>query len=171
MDRVDGRRYNQQGRIAQGVANGSLMPAGTKNLESREANLNKEIHNDRAANGGKLTPQERQQVNRQQNNLSKSIYNDKHNAATEHYGDTEAGQRRYNQQQRIANGVNSGQMSPSEAARSENKEEGINHQIRADRAATGGRLSPGEKQNINRQQNRASRQIYNEKHNGKGAPR
>jgi WXXGXW repeat (2 copies) len=171
MDRVDGRRYNQQGRIAQGVANGSLMPAGTKNLESREANLNKEIHNDRAANGGKLTPQERQQVNRQQNNLSKSIYNDKHNAATEHYGDTEAGQRRYNQQQRIANGVNSGQMSPSEAARSENKEEGINHQIRADRAANGGRLSPGEKQNINRQQNRASRQIYNEKHNGKGAPR
>ena len=170
MDRVDGRRYNQQGRIAQGVANGSLMPAGTKNLESREANLNKEIHDDRAANGGKLTPQERQQVNQQQNNLSKSIYNDKHNAYNEHYGNTEAGQRRYNQQQRIANGINSGQLSPSEAAKTENKEENINKNIRADRAANGGKLTPGEKQSINRQQNRASRQIHTEKHNEKTAP-
>ncbi len=171
MDKVDGRRYNQQGRIAQGVASGSLMPAGTKNLEGREAGLNKEIHNDRAANGGTLTPQERQQVNQQQNNLSKSIYNDKHNAATEHYGNTEAGQRRANQQQRIANGINSGQMSSSEAAKAENKEENINHNIRADRAANGGKLTSGEKQNINRQQNHASKQIYNEKHNGKVAPK
>jgi len=171
MDRVDGRRYNQQGRIAQGVANGSLMPAGTKNLESREANLNKEIHNDRTANGGKLTPQERQQVNQQQNNLSKSIYNDKHNAYNEHYGNNEVGQRRYNQQQRIANGINSGQMSPSEAAKAENSEENINKQARADRAANGGKLTPGEKQSINRQQNHASHQIYNEKHNEKTAPR
>ena len=56
----------------------------TKNIESREAGLNKEIHNDRAANGGTLTPQEHQQVNQQQNNLSHSIYDDKHNARTDH---------------------------------------------------------------------------------------
>ena len=112
MDRVDGRRYNQQGRIAQGIGSGQLTPGETKNLESRESRLNGEVHNDRAANGGTLTPQERQQVNRQQNNLSRSIYNDKHNAATQQYGNNEVGQRRYNQQQRIANGVASGQMSP-----------------------------------------------------------
>lgn len=171
MDSVNGRRYNQQGRIAQGIGSGQLTPGETKNLESRESRLNGEIHNDRAANGGTLTPQERQQVNRQQNNLSRSIYDDKHNGATQQYGNTEVGQRRYNQQQRIANGVASGQMSPSEAAKAENHEQNINRHIAADRAGNGGKLTPQERQNINQRQNNASRQIYNEKHNEKTAPR
>ena len=94
MDSVNGRRYNQQGRIANGVSSGQLTAGETKNLEGREAGLNKEIHNDRAANGGTLTPQERGQVNQQQNNLSKSIYNDKHNANTATYGNNEVGARR-----------------------------------------------------------------------------
>jgi hypothetical protein len=166
MDSVNGRRFNQQGRIAQGISSGQLTPGETKNLENREARLNGEIHNDRAANGGTLTPQERQQVNGQQNNLSRSIYNDKHNAATEHYGNNEVGARRDLQQQRIANGVASGQLSPSETARAENHEQNINRHIAADRAANGGKLTPQEKKNINQRQNNASRQIYNEKHNG-----
>jgi hypothetical protein len=80
MDSVNGRRFNQQGRIANGVGSGRLTAGETRNLEGREANVNKEIHADRQANG-KLTPQQRQQVNKQQNNMSKSIYDDKHNAA------------------------------------------------------------------------------------------
>ena len=171
MDSVNGRRFNQQGRIANGISSGQLTPGETKNLESREAHLNGEIHNDRAANGGTLTPQERQQVNRQQNNLSRSIYDDKHNAATEHYGNNEVGARRDQQQQRIANGVRSGQLSPSETARAENHEQNINRHIAADRSANGGKLTPQEKQNINKRQNNASKQIYNEKHNAKTAPR
>src|SRR4029077_14445839 len=171
MDRVDGRRYNQQGRIANGISSGQLTAGETKHLEGREAGLNKEIHNDRAANAGTLTPQERGQIYRQQNNLSKSIYNDKHNANTATYGNNEVGARRNMQQQRIANGVASGQMSPSEAAKAENHEQNINRHIAADRAANGGKLTPQEKQNINGRQNNASRQIYNEKHNEKTAPR
>src|SRR6202451_4081532 len=88
MDSVNGRRFNQQGRIANGISSGQLTPAETKNLENREAGVNKEVRTDRAANGGTLTPQERGQVNQQQNNLSKSIYNDKHNGATDQYGTT-----------------------------------------------------------------------------------
>jgi len=80
MDSVNGRRFNQQGRIANGVTTGHLNASETRNLEAREANVNHEVRNDRAANGGTLSPQERQKVNRQQNNLSKSIYEDKHNA-------------------------------------------------------------------------------------------
>jgi hypothetical protein len=171
MDSVNGRRFNQQGRIANGVASGQLTPGETKNLEGREAHLNSEIHNDRAANGGTLTPQERQQVNGQQNNLSKSIYNDKHNAATDTYGNNEVGARRDMQQQRIANGIRSGQMSPSEAAKTEGHEQNINHQIAADRQANGGKLTPQEKKNINQKQNNASKQIYNDKHNAKTAPK
>ena len=171
MDSVNGRRYNQQGRIANGISSGQMTAGETKNIEGREANLNKEIHTDRAANGGTLTPQERRQVNQQQNNLSKSIYNDKHNANTAQYGNNEVGARRNLQQQRIANGVASGQMSPSEAAKVEGHEQNINRQVAADRAANGGKLTPQEKQNINRKQNGASRQIHNEKHNEKTAPR
>ena len=127
--------------------------------------MNGEVRNDRAADGGRLTPQERQQVNRQQNNLSHSIYDDKHNGATAHYGNNELGARRDEQQQRIANGVRSGQMTAGEAARAENHEQNINRHIAADRSANGGRLTPQEHQNINQRQNNASRQIHNEKHN------
>jgi WXXGXW repeat (2 copies) len=171
MDSVNGRRYNQQGRVANGISSGQLTAGETKNLENREAGLNKEIHNDRAANGGTLTPQERQQVNGQQNNLSHSIYDDKHNGTTAQYGNNEVGARRNLQQQRIANGVRSGQLSPSETARAENREQNINRHVAADRGANGGKLTPQERQNINSRQNGASRQINREKHNGKTAPR
>lgn len=83
MDSVNGRQFNQQGRIAQGVRSGELTPRETAHLENREANIHNEVHNDRAANGGKLTPQERQQVNRQQNAASRAIYRDKHNDKTD----------------------------------------------------------------------------------------
>ena len=104
-------------------------------------------------------------MNRQQNNLSKSIYNDRHNANTAHYGDNEVSARRQLQQERIANGIRNGSMSAGEVARTENREQGINQQIRADRAANGGKLTGGEKAQINREQNRTSRQIYRQKHN------
>ena len=78
--RVQARRENQQDRIGQGVASGQLTARETANLEHKEAKLNREIRNDRKANGGTLTTQERRQVNRQQNGLSRNIYRDKHNA-------------------------------------------------------------------------------------------
>jgi len=164
---VHQRKENQQDRIANGVQSGQLTAGETKNLEGREANLNSEIKDDRAADNGKLTQQERQQVNRQQNHISNSIYQDKHNANTAHFGNNEVGQRRENQQDRIANGIRNGSMSAGEAARTEGREQNINQHIAADRQANGGKLTAQERQNINRRQNGASRQIYRQKHNGK----
>ena len=83
MDSVNGRAYNQQGRIAQGVRSGQLTPRETGNLEHRESNINREVATDRRANGGKLTPAEHRQVARQQNQASKKIYQDKHNEKTD----------------------------------------------------------------------------------------
>ena len=83
MGRVDGREGKQQARIANGAKSGQLTPRETGRLENREANINREVRNDRAGNGGKLTPQERAQVNHQQNNASRQIYNDKHNDRTD----------------------------------------------------------------------------------------
>jgi len=84
MSRVNAREGNQQARIGQGVRSGQLTPRETGHLENKEARINHEVRNDRAANGGHLTGQERAQVNHQQNNLSKQIDRDKHNARTDH---------------------------------------------------------------------------------------
>ena len=77
-------------------------------------------------------------------------------------------QRKENQQQRIAQGVGSGQLTPKETANLENKEAKLNQEVRKDRKQNGGNLTNKEKAQVNRQQNKLSRQIYNDKHN---APR
>jgi hypothetical protein len=81
--RIQTRKERQQGRIAQGVGSGSLTAKETANLENKESKLNKEIRQDRKANGGNLTNNEKRQVNRQQNKLSRNIYRDKHNGKTQ----------------------------------------------------------------------------------------
>jgi len=159
------RKENQQDRIANGVKSGQLTAGETSNLESKEAAINGETRADRAANGGKLTPAEKQQINQQQNQVSKQIYQDKHNANTAHYGNNAVGQRRENQQDRIAQGIKSGQLTAGETAKLENQQKGINQQVKADRAANGGKLTQGEKKQINKEQNAASKNIYNKKHN------
>ncbi len=161
---VGQRRQNQQDRIANGIDSGQLTAGETKRLESREANVNREVRDDRAGDNGRLTPAERKQVNHQQNHMSHSIYQDKHNAAQAHYGNNEVGRRRENQQDRIANGIRNDKMTAGQAARDENREQGINQRVRADRAGNGGKLTGQEHAKINREQNGASRQIYRQKH-------
>src|SRR5690349_12584403 len=78
---------------------------------------------------------------------------------------TEVGQRKENQQDRIAQGVKSGQLTAGETANLETKEAAINGETRADRAANGGKLTAAEKAQVNRQQNQLSKQIYQDKHN------
>ncbi len=160
------RKENQQDRIANGVKSGQLTAGETAHLESKEAAINGETRADRAAHGGKLTAAEKQQINKQQNQLSKQIYDDKHNANTAHYGNNKVGQRRENQQDRIAQGIKSGQLTAGETAKLEKQQKGINQQVKADRTANGGKLTAGEKKQINREQNAASENIYNQKHNG-----
>ena len=161
------RKENQQDRIANGVQSGQLTAGETTNLEKKEAGINKETAADRKANGGKLTSAEKKQVNQQQNQVSKDIYKDKHNANTAHYGNNKVGQRRENQQDRIANGIKSGQLSAGETAKVENQQKHINKQVASDRKANGGTLTAGEKKQINKEQNHASKNIYRKKHNDK----
>ena len=79
--------------------------------------------------------------------------------------DQKIAQRKENQQDRIAQGVKSGQLTAGETARLENREARLNKETRTDRAANGGKLTSAEKQQVNRQQNRMSRAIYKDKHN------
>jgi hypothetical protein len=167
---IEQRKENQQDRIANGVKSGQLTAGETANLEKKEAAINKETRTDRAANGGKLTAAEKAQVNQQQNQLSKQIYTDKHNANTAHYGNNKVGQRRENQQDRIAQGIKSGQLTAGETAKMEKQQQGINKQVAADRKANGGTMTASEKKQVNREQNQASRNIYRKKHNAKTQP-
>jgi hypothetical protein len=159
------RKDNQQDRIAQGVESGQLTPGETKNLETKEAGLNKEERNMRTEDDGHLTAADRAKLNNQQNGLSRQIYTDKHNAAQDHFGNSEVGQRQENQQDRIAQGIKSGQLTAGETAKLENQQQGINREVNGMRQANGGKLTRADKKAVNQQQNQASRNIYNKKHN------
>jgi hypothetical protein len=165
---INQRKENQQDRIANGVASGQLTAGETANLEKKESNLNKEEKLMRSEDNGKLTGADRKVLNQQQNQLSKQIYKDKHNTGVQNTNPkSEVGKRAENQQDRIAQGIKSGQLTAGEASNLERKEAGINREVHNDRAANGGKLTPQERAQVNRQQNRVSNQIYNKKHNGR----
>lgn len=76
-------------------------------------------------------------------------------------------QRKENQQQRIGQGVESGQLTARETANLENKETRLNRETRDMREDNGGKLTAKDRAQINRQQNRLSRNIYRDKHNAR----
>ena len=79
----------------------------------------------------------------------------------------EVDRREGRQQGRIAEGVESGQLTAGETARLERQEQRIDNQIKAERAANGGHLTAAERAQVNREQNRESRRIYAAKHNAR----
>jgi len=162
---VQHRKNNQQDRIANGIQSGQLTAGETKKLETKEASVNKEEAGMRASNNGKLTSADRTRLQNQENRLSKQIYTDKHNAATQHSGNGLVGQRKENQQDRIANGVRGGQLTAGETAKLESKQQGVNRTEAGMRQANGGKLTAADKTAVNKQQNKASKQIYAKKHN------
>ena len=76
-------------------------------------------------------------------------------------------QRKVDQQERIGQGVQSGQLTAGETRNLERKESGINHEEHAMRAADNGHLTAGDRAVLNHQQNRMSRNIYADKHNAR----
>src|SRR5438477_6881982 len=78
-------------------------------------------------------------------------------------------QRDVNQQQRIEQGLKSGELNTREAARLEREESRVERDQA--RAMQDGKLSPAEKARLAREQNKVSRDIYREKHDAqKGNP-
>ncbi len=162
--KIEERKEAQQKRIADGIQSGQLTPGETKNLESKEQKLNQQVRAERQANGGKLTSAEKQQINKEQNQISKDINKDKHNVQKQNFKG-EVGERQSSQQQRIAQGVQSGQLTAGETKRLEAQQQKINQEVKADRQANGGKLTPAERAQVNGQQNQASKRIYKAKHN------
>ncbi len=163
-----GQRYeNQQDRIAAGIKDGELTPTEAAKLEREESRLRQKATQLKAQNGGTLTPSEQTRLNNIQNRLSHQIKKDENNGATTNYGKGVVGSRQENQQDRIAQGVNSGQLTAGEAGRLENKESQLNGEIKQDRNANGGKLTQAERQQVRQQQNQLSKQIYKDKNNNR----
>ncbi len=160
---IDQHKDNQQQRIGNGVENGSLTAGEASRLEKKETRINRE--EDRMKADGNFTAAERARIRKQQGVLSKDIYKQKHDAQVQNMNPkSEVGMRQREQQERIGQGIKSGQLTPAEAARMENQEKHINREVARDRAANGGTLTPAERARVNHQQNKVSRHIYRQKH-------
>jgi hypothetical protein len=83
---------------------------------------------------------------------------------TSMFAESEVGRRQQRQQGRIANGISHGTMNAHQTAHVEHQEANLNKEIRTDRQANGGKLTPQEHQQVNQQQNGLSREIYDDKH-------
>jgi uncharacterized lipoprotein YajG len=69
------------------------------------------------------------------------------------------------QQDRIANGVKNGSLSPQEASNLEKREASLQTQEQKDMAAHNGHLTKAEQRHLNQRENRISRSIHRDKHN------
>jgi len=76
-------------------------------------------------------------------------------------------QREQNQQNRIANGVKSGQLTPGETQRLEKGEQRLQNNQKADMAKDNGHLTKQNQKQLNKEANHMSNRIYKDKHNAK----
>jgi len=161
------RDVNQQQRIEQGLQNGSLNTREASRLEGGEARIDRMESN--AMKDGKLSPAEKARIQRAQNQESRDINRLENNAAKGNPNSASSQrmqadvQRNVNQQQRIEQGVQSGQLTNREVGKLENGQARVD---RAEaRAGANGRVSANEQQRIQKVENKQSKRVYREKHN------
>jgi len=160
------RDVNQQQRIEQGLKSGSLNTREASGLERGEARIDRMESN--AMKDGKLTPAEKGRIRRAENQESRQINRLQSNAARGNPNSASSQRmqadvrRNVNQERRIEQGIQSGQLTNREAGRLERG------QARADRAearaGADGRMGPREQGHIQKAENRQSRRVYREKH-------
>jgi hypothetical protein len=163
---INERKTRQQERISKGLGDGQLSTAEADALEKREGQINKEEREMKAADGGHLTAADRAKLQQQQNQESRQIYKDKHNSYQRNTDPkTGIGRTEQAQQERIAQGEKSGQITAGESTHLENEERNINRERHKDITANGGTLTPAERAQIKQQQKQVNKQIYKDKHN------
>ena len=75
--------------------------------------------------------------------------------------------REQNQQNRIANGVKSGQLTSGETRRLERGEQRLQNNEKKDMAKDNGHLTKQDQRHLNHEANHMSKRIYKDKHNAK----
>ena len=163
------RDINQENRIEQGLKSGQLSTGEAAKLEKGEAKIDRMESN--ALKNGNLSPQEAARIQRAQNQESQAINQAKHNDVTGNPNSASSQrmqadvQRNINQQNRIEQGVQSGQVTNKEASQLERGQARVN---RAEaRAGADGHVNGREQARIQNRENNQSQHIYRDKHNKK----
>jgi hypothetical protein len=163
------RDVNQQNRIEQGLQSGQLNTKEASQLERGEGRIDRMESN--ALKDGKLSQQEADKIQRAQNQESATINRLKHNEATGNPDSASSQrmqadvQRNVNQQTRIEQGVQSGQLTNKEVSHLEGGQARV-AKTEA-RAGADGHVGAGEQRRIQNKENRQSRHIFNKKHNNR----
>ena len=163
------RDINQQNRIEEGLQSGQLSTGEAARLEKGEARIEK--MESKSLKDGTLSSQEAARIQRAQNQESAAIQNSKHNnvrgnpsSASSQRMQTDV-QRNINQQNRIEQGVQSGQLTNKEVSK---LERGQSRGNRAEAwAGSNGHVGPREQARIQRLENRQSNKIFRQKHNNR----
>jgi hypothetical protein len=79
----------------------------------------------------------------------------------------EVQRRELNQRRRIHQGVKSGELTKGETKKLKTEEKDLHQEVKDQRELNGGKLTQTEKKADNQQENKLSRQIYRDKHNGR----
>jgi hypothetical protein len=167
---IQQRMQNQEQRIDQGVKSGALTPKETGRIEAEQAKIQQTEQ--RMKSDGQLTPKERQKLRNMQDRSSRHIYNQKHDAQTANVGSSGADigsmkdpriqRRMQNMEQRIDQGVKSGELTPKEAGKLEAEQARIKQA--ESRMKSDGNLTGQERQKLHTMQDRSSNNIYRQKH-------
>jgi hypothetical protein len=160
------RDINQQNRVEQGLQSGSLSTGEAAKLEGEESRVEKMQAKD--LRDGKLSPSEKARLDKAQNKVSSDIHHDKNNAISGNPGSNSSKrmqadvQRNANQQARIEQGVQSGQLTKQQAG---SLERGQAHVARAEaRAGANGHVGAREQANVQAREDHQSNRIYVKKH-------
>lgn len=165
---IDKKQHHQQHRIWQGINSGQLTAKETYRLEKQQASIHKKERRFKA--DGNLTRVERAKLQRSLHQSSKSIYKQKHDRQIQRQmhvsqrGVKSPGvnRRQHKQARRIKQGVYSGSLTPRETARLGKQQMRIRKQER--RFKADGHLNKRERVRLHKSLNRASKNIYRQKH-------
>ena len=160
------RDVNQQTRIESGLKSGQLSTGEAAKLEKEESHVDR--LQTQALKDGKMTPEEQARLKAAQDKTSADIAAAKHNNVTGNPNSASSKrmqadvQRNVNQQQRIENGVKSGELTNRETAKLEHGQAKVDR--REARAGADGHVGAAEQARVQRGENRQSRRIFKQKH-------
>lgn len=162
------RDVNQQTRIEAGLKSGQLNTTEAARLEREQAHIAKAQQN--ALKDGKLSKHEQRKIERMQDTASADIKAQKHDAQTGNPNSASSQrmqadvQRNVNQQTRIENGIKSGELTNHEVAKLEKGEARIERKEAA--AGKDGHVGAAEQRKVQHAENRESKRIHHQKHDG-----
>jgi hypothetical protein len=160
---VNQRQHNQQQRIQQGVKSGELTRGETRRLQAEQRHIRREEA--RYKSDGQLTRAERADLQHDLNRSSRHIYNQKHDGQSRPPAavrDPGVNGRQHNQQDRIVQGVRSGELTKGEAQGLRAEQRSIRQEER--QYKSDGILTRDERRDLHQDLRAASRDIYSEKH-------